>query len=318
VILVEFKKMYPISIDVMFHVIGALNDLKKAYPKDIAFHCNLSEGTSRKALLNLSGLGLSAKGDEGFFYLVPSEESSSCRKSKELLKKYLQNYRPFELFCELLLRGENVEDAKRKTISILKWSKRNPSDLNPLLKMGEDLGLLIKKDDRYFIAKNITKKVKKIKEHFSVKLKSEFEVGLYISNRVTSECFQFMGKPERERLIGAFINADSDPEKSCENSGKALENFLRIIMDKENISHSKFNGLLQLANEMVRIGLIHPKQKELCASINAIRTTSAHDRDKLTNKPWRKSPEIAYDMFSLTLNTMRSIFLFWKNKKQIM
>lgn len=302
----------------MLQTIGALNDLTKAYPKEIAFHCNLNEATSRKALLNLKVLGLSAKGDEGSFYLTPSEEKLSCRERKKLLKKYLQNYRPFELFCELLLRGETIEDAKRKTISMLKWSERNPSDLNPLIKMGKDLGLLIKKDDSYSIAKNITRKIKKIKKHFSVKLKSEFEIGLYISNRVTSECFQFLGKPERERLIAAFTTADSDSEKSCENSGKALENFLRIIMDREKKPHSKFNGVLQLANEMVRIGLIHPKQKELCASINSIRITSAHDRDKLTNKPWKKTPQIAYDMFSLTLSTMRSIFLFWKNKKQIM
>lgn len=143
---------------------------------------------------------------------------------------------------------------------------------------------------------------------------------LFVANRLGTEFFHSLERTEQARLCDAVLVHASNPEKSGEDAGKALESYLRVIGTSAGHDLTRFNGLGEIADHLAggcRM-VIHPKHRDLIKATSTLRNCSAHERDKLTNKPWEKTPEMTLANVLWALHLMRSIDLWIRKQEQVL
>lgn len=312
-------RLYPMPIDTILKVTEAVDFLGTASLEAVARFAGVGSTTAYKALLNASHLGFVEKvGSDNYTYvhMNPLQGMPSAEK-RNLFQQSLQAYRPFEALCQFLSYGECESAAMRKASVVIGDSNLDKNAFTALLKWGVDIGILSRdKSGTLCLAETLKEELKAISEALEIKLGNEFEIGLYLCRRLATQCYEFLESPERHRLIQAFMDSGENPEKSCEENGKAFENFLRLIAKAKGVDVSNRNGIGQVAEELAKQGVIHTKHKNMCLAVGAVRTVSAHDRDKVSNIPWTKTPEMAHAVLSYSLSVMRSIYLWVFESKQ--
>lgn len=312
-------RLYQVPVDTILTVAEAVNFLGTPSAKEVAAFAGVGSTTAYKALVNAGPLGFTKKEDSDKYAYVCSDplKGISSADKKLLFRRLLQSYKPFELLCEFLVYGENESNAKRKAAVLLRDNSLEDRVFPVLITWGIDVGILSRgEDNRIQLSESQKKELEAVGEALEVSLANEFEIGLYLSKRLTAQCYEFLENPERRRLVRAFKDSGKNHERSCEESGKALENFLRLIAATKCIDVSNRNGIVQIAEELSKNKAIHAKHKSMCVGLSAVRTVSAHDRDKVSNVPWTKTPEMALAALSYNLCLMRSIYLWVFEGKQ--
>lgn len=206
-----------------------------------------------------------------------------------------------------------MEASLRKAAALANDQEMSVSQPAHLLRWGEELGILCKTGAaQYRVATEIKLAERNLVASgvLSRDLDSEMAANLFISEQLGVEAFNFLDRQERLRLVDAFLENADDPEKSCEDSGKTVENFLRLVANHCGVPVHDCTGITQLADRLAakNRSAIHPHHRSMCSAVAAIRAASAHDRDKLTNEPWHKSPEMALACGLLTLRIIRSVY----------
>ncbi len=312
-------KLYPMPVDTILRVAEAVNFLGDASLDKVARFAGTGSTTAYNALVNASHLGFVKKvsgGNYTYVHMNPLKGTPSAEK-QHLFRQLLQSYRPFELLCQFFAYGDDASDAIRKAGVVLGDSNLDKSAFITLTKWGVALGILSRdKSGVLRLAETLKEELKTISKALEIKWGNEFEIGLYLGRRLTAQCYEFLENPERQRLIQAFTDSRENPEKSCEENGKAFENFLRLIAAMKGVDVSSRNGIGQVAEELAKHRVIHRKHTNMCLAVGAVRTVSAHDRDKVSNIPWAKTPEMAHAVLSYSLSVMRSIYLWVLEGKQ--
>lgn len=306
-------------VDTILSVTEAVDFLEDAPVEEIAIFAGKGKTTTYNALVNASHLGLVKKTtDKNYTYIYTNSLKEMPKAEKLLLlQQILQSYKPFELLCQFLFYEEDEPTAIRKASVMLGDIDLAKNAFPALSKWGIDVGILsYDKNSTLHLTKTLKEELKIISRTLEIKLGNEFEISLYLSKRLSAQCYEFLENPERQRLIQAFTESGANPEKSCDANGKAFENFLRLIAKKKSVDVSKQNGIGQVAEELARNGVIHTKHKNMCLAVGAVRTVSAHDRDKVSNIPWTKTPEMAHAVLNYNLSLMRSIYLWVFEGKQ--
>ncbi len=312
-------RLYSMPVETILRITEAVDFLGDASLDEVARFAGVGSTTAYKALLNASHLGFvnKASGANYTYVHMSSLKRMPPAEKRHLFQQLLQSYRPFEVLCQFLSYGEDESAAMRKAGVVLGDSNLDKNAFTALSKWGVDIGILSRdKNGALHLAETLKEELKAISEALEIKLGNEFEIGLYLSKRLTVQCYEFLENPERQRLIQAFTDSGKNSEKSCEENGKAFENFLRLLAKTKGVNVSNRNGIGQVAEELAKQGVIHTKHKNMCLAVGAVRTVSAHDRDKISNIPWTKTPEMAHAVLSYTLSLMRSIYLWVFEGKQ--
>ena len=312
-------RLYPMPVETILRVTEAVDFLGTTSLDEVARFAGVGSTTAYKALFNASHLGFVKKvSGENYTYvhMKPLKGMPSAEK-RHLFQQLLQSHRPFEVLCQFLAYGEDELAAMRKASVVLGDNNLDKNAFAALSKWGVDIGILSRdKNGALRLAETLKEELKAISEALEIKLENEFEISLYLGKRLTAQCYEFLENPERQRLVKAFVDSEKNPEKSCEETGKAFENFLRLIAAVKDVAVSSRNGIGQIAEELAKHRVIHTKHKSMCLAVGAVRTVSAHDRDKVSNIPWTKTPEMAQAVLSYSLSVMRSIYLWVFEGKQ--
>jgi len=312
-------RLYPMPIETILKITEAVDFLGDASLDEVERFAGVGSTTAYKALVNAGHLGFVGEASAtNYKYIhVNSLKGMPATEKLHLFQQLLQSYRPFEVFCRFLFYGEDEPTAMRKASVMLDDSNLAKNAFPALSKWGVDTGILSRdKGGVLRLAETLKEELKAISEALEIKLGNEFEIGLYIGKRLSAQCYEFLENPERQRLVQAFMDSEKNPEKSCEETGKAFENFLRLIAKIKGIDVSNRNGIGQVAEELTKYGAIHTKHKNICLAVGTVRTVSAHDRDKVSNIPWIKTPDMAHAILSYSLSVMRSIYLWVFEGKQ--
>lgn len=237
---------------------------------------------------------------------------------KAVIREHLQQLPLFQQLCIFLKKTENTEQAVRQTLALFGLPGSAKDDAKNLLSLATDVGILRRQGCNYSVSQGLTVAAQDYGIS-SAALDSEMAAILFLGDRLTPEILNSLETPEQDRLIKALILHASDPEKSCENAGMALENYLRVVGLRSGDDLSGCSGLGQAADFLAARSrfIIHPKHRDIAAAISAIRNCSAHDRDRLTNRTWVKSPQTALINVLLVLQLIRSIYVWTSNKAQL-
>jgi len=111
-------------------------------------------------------------------------------------------------------------------------------------------------------------------------------------------------------LVEGIDMADSKPKNSLTDTGRALEDFLRIKFDPI-ISLDKCNGIGQISNKLISNNLITSKHHNILLALSSIRAIGdAHGIDKKEKKPWNISKQSALIFSAQVIKTIRSLYCY--------
>jgi hypothetical protein len=313
-----------INTDTFLKVLDGIAWRSGSTIEDIAHFSGFGASTVRNAVNNARELKLASVGTNGSSCCVTIEPRFRTKLSRDeqlvIVREQLQNCQFFQIICEFLARGEAVDAAIRKAAAISGKQIRDSKHVLPLLHLAADVGLLEKTGARFQISSSIPVAPTEEAGILTSQLDTEMAAVLFVSNRLGSDVFHSLAFSEQTRICRAVRLHSSDLEKSTEDAGKALESYLRVIGHNAGHDLKSFNGVAEIADFLgapARM-VIHPKHRDLIKATSAVRNCSAHERDKFTNQPWRKTPEMALTNVLWTLHIMRSLALWIKSREQIL
>jgi hypothetical protein len=313
-----------INTDTFLKVLDGIAWRNGSTIENIAHFSGFGVSTVRNAVNNASELKLVSVGRNGSSGRVTIEPRFRTKLSRgeqlAIIREQLQNCQFFQIVCEFISRGEAAGAAIRKAAAISGKPVRDMKHVLPLLHLATDAGLLEKRDTKFQISSSISTAPTEEAGVLTPQLDTEMAAVLFVSNRLGSDVFHALEPTEQTRVCRAVRLHSSDPEKSTEDAGKALESYLRVVGQNAGEQMKSFNGVAEIADFLGAPGrmVIHPKHRDLIKATSTVRNCSAHERDKFTNQPWRKTPEMALTNILWTLHIMRSVALWIKNREQIL
>jgi hypothetical protein len=117
-----------------------------------------------------------------------------------------------------------------------------------------------------------------------------------------------------KKLSDSVKYIPNDNDSSVNEAGRALEDFLRLDLDK-NIDLTHCSGLGEIGNELNKSN--YPKKlNNLCVGLANVRSMGkAHGVDKTLNVPWSISDHAAIGYIIMVLTLIKSYLVYIHNQK---
>lgn len=244
-------------------------------------------------------------------------KSSNKNNRFNMMKHYLQKWKPFISFINFSLQGYSQEEAISKVNVLYELNCDNTEFLLQLfITWGKELEIFEFSSDKIQLSPKLEIAYKTSNE--IVVLEDNIATRLYIINSLGQATFNFLQDDEIKLLIEAYTKIQTNPNDSVHTTGKVVEDFLRSISKDTEVNVKEKNGINQLVNALYNyrnsIGKqenkIHSKQYNIGVAISDIRNMSGHDKEAKTERGWNISKLAAISFFNLSLCTIRSIYLY--------
>lgn len=314
-------KFHRLALNTFLKILDAFAWKGTSDYKSIVEFTGLSRASVENAITNALALSLLISVDSiaKTYKLIDKFTKNMSLESQNLIvKEHLQHWSFFQQLCYFLDQALPNDEAIRKTLSLCKLPMTSSTSAKNVLLLAFDLDL-VKSNGTIFVIPDTLKNKTMEYDSCSLELESEMAATNFLLKRLTPELFMNLEKPEQDRLIKSLLLYSSDPEKSCEYAGQAIENYLRMLGTTLPLDMTSYDGLGQLADVLARKSTlaIHPKHRDFSRTISALRNCTAHNRDKLTNTPWIVTSETAFITVLLTIQLIKSIDTWVKSRTQV-
>ena len=235
------------------------------------------------------------------------------------MAKALIAQRAFEVFCEGLAVGEGEAEAIRKSLVLLGEPESAERSTKQLIKWGERLGLLERGEDGLVLSPKVAPTpIGALPLISRDDLESEVKARLMIATRLGKTVFNGLDESVRTLLTEAALKVNNDPEESCTNAGKAVEDYLRVLCGSCGLAQeaSKKNGASQLAGLLLQHKKIHPHHQKIVDLPSMARNAVSHNKDKRTMQPWNVTALASWTALLASLTAVRAIYEFVVNGRQ--
>lgn len=305
-------RIYPIPVSTLGAFMEACATHSTDTVADLAEYAGFSASTAKRAVPTLESLGVVARSDAGNYRIAVDGVSRGMSDEAQalVLRKAVLNYRPFEAITEGLALGEAESDATRKAVLLLGLAAEDKAKLASLLKLAEALGIVERGDCGLSLVAEFTPEDGSDGLSYSTgDLESEARARLFNAKTLGRDANNYLDEVDRNLLAEALLMNKSDPRKSIENTGQALEDFLRHVADDAGFGAEgkKASGAGQLANVLYSKNVIHNHHQKLVDAVATVRNATAHRKDKKTLTPWDLTPFGALSSHALALTAIRSI-----------
>ncbi len=285
---------HKVSIEVLYETVECLSHNGNKDIKALAGYVNVSQAYLSSSITTLKMLGCideSCNLEQETKKLL--EIYSNKQNANDFFKEILLNWDPFILYLSYLSNNYNSIQAIQKVNYFYMFDKKDAM-LNIFTSWIKDLNIDIK-ENACFMQNN--------SNHFI----SKYSNTIYLCDILGDEIYKFLDSDIKSELIDA-INSFDDAEKSISKTGKALEDFLRII-DKDKCSPpSTTNGITQIANELRGKNIIHQKHNKVCEALGDVRNMAGHGKEKITLQQWKLTSNSAVSYFHMTISLITSVY----------
>lgn len=234
-------------------------------------------------------------------------------------REALQRYPPFLLYIDFISKGYSSIESANMTRGIF----RITSSEDLVEKSFRNWGLyaqIIRVDASGVLSIPEVKKglPSEYVENLLKVLKAELRASIFLIETMSQQAFVYLAekKIRIEDLSDALINYEKDPKASANKACQTFEHFLFKLGEDVGANVSACNGIIEYADAIRGQNAILKNQLHICHGIGGLRNMAHHDPDKESGKPWIFTPQGAI-ISSLIVPTMiRSLYLYWKEKKQ--
>jgi hypothetical protein len=318
---VDFR-VWPTSLETLCKTLEAVASCPNVDAHELALFAGLADSTLANASSTLIALGLIRRDQPGIVCTEPVMTRGTSRQvARQLIRKALLSFRPFESMCIGLAIGESSDDAIRKASVVLGVKAGAVPRFQTLIKWGTELELIEEHDGQLRLAREIAPSAIASSMFVdSSDVESEARARRYVASRLGREIFEALDVKERILLAEALLAITVKPAEAVEKAGQAIENYLRELCSARGLREeaTKLNGGSQLANLLASRNLIHSHQVKLVDSVSTLRNATAHHKDKKTLKPWEITEDSAIASFFSTLSAIRSIAVYLSRGAQVL
>lgn len=288
---------------------------------DLSEFAGFSISTGKRAIPTLESFSLVTRDGSGRFVSTADgvRRGMDAEARDQVIRRGLLGFRPFELLVEGLALGEDVDVTVRKTLRLLDLPQSEASKLRMLLNWGEDLRVLERENGRVRLIAELSPAAVDATGHVSSEdVESEAKARLFNARRLGRDANHYLDETDRGLLAEALLSAGSDPRKSVDASGQAMEDFLREVANEKGLGQQtrKLNGAGQLANLLASNVVIHSHHQKMVDAAATMRNATAHRKDKKTLTPWELTEGGAFTAHAMTLTAIRSIHHYASNGRQ--
>lgn len=237
------------------------------------------------------------------------------------LREALQRYPPFLLYIDFISKGYSSEESANMTRGIFRIQSaektvesklRNWGLFTQLIKVDNSGVLSIPEAEKGLPSEYI--------ESLMKALRADLQAKIFLIETMSQQAYVYISKKGigLEDLSDALINYETDSKNSANKACQTFEHFLYKLGEDVGANVKTLNGIMEYANAIrgLKKDVILNNQLHLCHGIGGLRNMAHHDPDKETGKPWIFTPQGAI-ISSLIVPTMiRSLYLYWKEKKQ--
>ena len=238
-----------------------------------------------------------------------------------ILRKALQSHPPCLLYLDFLSKGYSSDQSARMTAGIF----RIQSPKERVEKMFRNWGLqtgLITSDSsgKMSIPEGEKGLPNEYMESLVKALKADLQAKIFLIETMSPSAYKYLTDSgiEIDDLSDALVNYENDSKTSASKATQVFEHFLFKFGEDIGANITKGNGIIEYANiiQSERGSDFLVKHKHLCYGIGGLRLMAHHDPDKETSNPWIFTPQGAIISTLIVPATLRSIYLYWTEKKQ--
>lgn len=222
--------------------------------------------------------------------------------ANDFLKEILMRWDPFVMFLSYLSKGYSYKQAIEKVNYTYPFDKKDFA-LELFTKWIKDLNISIEN-----IETDLSSQTEYILKQYSQKV--------YLCNILPEDVYKFIDEDVKNNLSCAIENFLT-PEKSISDTGKAVEDFLRLIDKDKNSQPSSTNGIGQISNELRGKNIIHQKLNKICEALGDIRNMAGHGKEKISLVPWKLTVNAAISYFHIAISSIISIYNYVYNNIQL-
>jgi len=246
-----------------------------------------------------------------------------CEKSQlhVALRQALQSYPPFLLYLDFISKGYSSEQSASMTSGIFRIESPKERIQKAFRNWGLQTSLIIVDAFGKLSIPEAEKGLpSEYVESLIKALRANLQASIFLIETMSPPAYAYLTekKIEIDDLSDALLNYETDPRGSANKACQTFEHFLFAYGEDTGADVKACDGTMEYANEIrgTEKGNMLTNQLHLCHGIGALRNMSHHNPDKETGKEWNFTPQGAIICTLIVPTMIRSIYLFWREKKQ--
>jgi len=237
------------------------------------------------------------------------------------LRQALQSYPPFLLYLDFIGKGYPSDKSATMTTGIFRIPSPKEKVERAFRNWGLQTSLIIADTSGKLSIPEAEKGLpSEYVESLIKAMRADLQAKIFLIETMSQQAFAYLTDKSIniEDLSDALVNYEKDSQTSANKACQTFEHFLFKLGEDVGANVKTCNGIIEYADTIrsARNDVILRNQWHVCHGIGGLRNMAHHSPDKETGNEWNFTPQGAI-ISSLIVPTMiRSLYLFWKEKKQ--
>jgi hypothetical protein len=237
------------------------------------------------------------------------------------LRQALQSYPPFLLYLDFISKGYPSDKSATMTTGIFRIPSPKEKVERAFRNWGLQTSLIIADTSGKLSIPEAEKGLpSEYVESLIKAMRADLQAKIFLIETMSQQAFAYLTDKSIniEDLSDALVNYEKDSQTSANKACQTFEHFLFKLGEDVGANVKTCNGIIEYADTIrsARNDVILRNQWHVCHGIGGLRNMAHHSPDKETGNEWNFTPQGAI-ISSLIVPTMiRSLYLFWKEKKQ--
>jgi hypothetical protein len=233
----------------------------------------------------------------------------------------LQSYPPFLLYLDFISKGYSSEESANMTSGIFRIESSKEIVQKAFRNWGMQTSLIsVDTSGRLSIPEAEKGLPSEYVESLIKALRANLQASIFLIETMSPPAYAYLTekKIEIDDLSNALISYETDPKGSANKACQTFEHFLFAYGKDIGADLRACDGTMEYVNEIrgAEKSNIMTNQLHLCHGIGALRNMSHHNPDKDTGNQWNFTPQGAIISTLIVPTMIRSIYLYWKERKQ--
>lgn len=231
----------------------------------------------------------------------------------------LQKYSPFLLYSDFISKSYSSNETAAIVKGILRIQISETIIEQSLRRWGKYAKLIMEDSEGNLHIPEAKKGLpSKYIQSLLKALQAELRASIFLIETMGQQAYMYLSKKGIgiEELANALVNYEKKPKLSATRACQTFEHFLFKFGEDVGVDVSRYSGIIELANAIRGQRVMLRNQCHICHGIGGLRNMAHHDPDKETGKVWNFTPQGAIISILAVPTMIRSLYLFWKEKKQ--
>ncbi len=291
---------------------------------DVANSFNVSNAYISNAISQCLQLGLICAQDSHYMSTDKFRDLLKRSEKSQLLialRQALQSYPPYLLYLDFISKGYDAKQSANMTCGIFRIQSPKEKVEKMFKKWGLQTGIIVDNGSGKFSIPEAEKGLSlEYVDSLLKAMKADLQAKIFIIETMSQQAYAYLTQKEIniDDLSDALMGYEKDSQTSAYKACQTFEYFLFKLGEDVGVDVKTCNGVIDLADKIkgATNDAMLKNQWHICHGVGGLRNMTHHSPDKDTGKEWSFTPQGAIISSLIVPTAIRSIYLYWKEKKQ--